>query len=67
LLPLLAVERDRREATEGACAVALLVVVGVVGRGGQPDPAVLAAVVAGSVAAWRGRSMISVVVVGGCV
>ena len=53
--------------TSSVRAVASLVVVAVVGRGGQPAPAVLAAVVAGGVASWRGRSMISVVVVGGCV
>jgi len=53
--------------TSSVRAVASLVVVAVVGRGGQPDLAVLAAVVAGGVASWRGRSMISVVVVGGCV
>jgi branched-subunit amino acid transport protein len=74
LLPLLAVERigmSERTASvlrhAGAGAVASLVVVAVVGRGGQPDPAVLAAIVAGGVASWRERSMISVVVVGGCV
>jgi len=60
LLPLLALERiGMRERTTsvlrhaGAGAVTSLVVVPVVGRGGQPDLAVLAAVVAG--VSLRGR------------
>lgn len=76
LLPIIAVERiglSPRVAGvlrhAGTGAVAALVVLAVLGRGGslRPDPAVLAAVVAGGVAAWRGRSMGRVVLAGGCV
>ncbi|MGY1602132.1 AzlD domain-containing protein [Geodermatophilus sp. SYSU D00815] len=74
LLPVLAVARTGlgersaqllRHAAAGA--VAALVVPAVVGGGtGGADPAVLVAVAVGGVLAWRGRSMVRVVLAGGC-
>ena len=76
LLPILAVERfglSPRASSAlrhaGTGAVAALVVLAVLGPAGtvRPEPAVLVAVAAAAVAAWRGWSMTRVVLLGGCV
>ncbi|MGY1617921.1 AzlD domain-containing protein [Geodermatophilus sp. SYSU D00691] len=72
LLPLVVVERtglgERTAAVlrhAAAGAIAALVVLSVAGGSGGPDPAVLAALAVGGVVAWRGGSIVRVVLAGG--
>jgi branched-subunit amino acid transport protein len=74
-LPIVAIERiglSPRTANglrhAGGGAVAALVVLAVLGPGSlRPDPAVVVAVAAGGVLAWRGWSMTRVVLTGGAI